>query len=216
MWLDAPCSTLLVEEAHGTGACLLRDHTTHAERTLRCRATIHACRAVVNPLPAHKRLGQLTKASDKQEVKAPKASAFRTFNTHTAGAIETGAFPDQATSFLGQQAVLREAHEIFESLPHAALRFWDMQGRKNQKLMEDMRDDDIGRLDAAIELVISRDKQWLDAYGVSNTVGNCRWDREQLDDLRSAFERIEGDTLKELLARSMETPPMIPDAESNM
>ena len=43
---DAACTTNMVEQTHGSGACLMRDHGLYEERTLRARSTVHQARSL--------------------------------------------------------------------------------------------------------------------------------------------------------------------------
>ena len=59
---DTPCSTNLVEEGHSSGACNLKQHDQFGERSLRARAMVHQCRALVGTSESDKRLEKLSKA----------------------------------------------------------------------------------------------------------------------------------------------------------
>ena len=62
MWLDIPATTDLVEEAHGGGASLKRDHKAYGERTLRARSVIHQTRALVHASPFDRRMAKLAES----------------------------------------------------------------------------------------------------------------------------------------------------------
>ena len=86
---DTPCSTNLVEEGHGSGASVSKQHNELGERSLRPRAMIHQCRALVNTSESDKRLEKLSKAVEKLEK-----TCFEVTHQHVFSSLYSSAAPD--------------------------------------------------------------------------------------------------------------------------
>ena len=76
---DTACTTNMVEQCHGSGACLMRDHQTYEERTLRARSMVHQARSLFTDSAHDKLLMTLQRKLDVLEAHKPHVSGFRAF-----------------------------------------------------------------------------------------------------------------------------------------
>ena len=69
---EVQCSTDMVEQGHGVGACLMKHHESYCEATLRARSTVTQCRHFLSEPVSAKTEGLLRKKIAKLERSEPK------------------------------------------------------------------------------------------------------------------------------------------------
>ena len=165
MWLDIPATTDLVEEAHGGGASLKRDHKTYGERTLRARSVIHEARTLIHASPFERKMAKLAESMKQLEGKTSQCCAFRTLYRHSSGSVSRDMMPHRAQTYANQQLVLRHAREIFNALPVMTKRYWAIQARKRKHFETEQRQEDTNALRARILLEEERHEIWETLLG---------------------------------------------------
>ena len=200
LWREMPCSTDLVEQAHGSGASLMMHHKFYVERTLRSRSVVHQCRFLIQPSAFEKQLASLQSRLEKEMARRPaQASAFHAFYKASCTAIAEALGLSEQPSAASQRQVLSRCHIEFEALPRENKLHWQRvsQSRIHSQLQEQQASCDHVR--DQIQLVRAREEQWVQKFGVENHLSICRFTVEEMHGLLEQFNSITAATWESLL-----------------
>ena len=204
---DAACTTNMVEQGHGSGSVLMKDHRTLQERTLRARSTIHQARSLFTCSLHEALLKKLQSKLDVVMARVPQVSGFRTFCRSVPEAevreVLRGVkddFDDNCTLTLADRRL------VFSSFPVQV----QMQFVEESKRLVDA-DVAANRLeaDALREKIRVTKQQHLDELnerGFANHLSECKLGDEALQGACDIFNSINWRKLEQLRTVKLESP----------
>ena len=207
MWNDIPCSTDLVEQAHGSGASLMKHHKLYCERTLRCRSVIHQCRALVHPSLLDKTMAKLQAQLTKTEEADVKVSAFQAFYSATSAAVSSEIAAMQP-GFVRQQHVLRRCRALFAALTRRTRREWENRARAMQERKLEDQSATCASLASIMRLEQQRSDEWIEHHGAPNHMDSCRLDLQSLERLVEVFNSTRSASVEDWQANGLPSPSL--------
>lgn len=186
---EAPASVTTVEQAHASGAVLVREHCLYDESTLVDRATLHSSRSLFMPDACELALGRLSKELERLGAKQPeKISARNMFVRHCAQQRHVKGCGGETSSFQHMQSVMTAHANDWAALSRDdRRRFHIAAGRRRALVLQQIaeRRDEIKQEMSEIRADTEGNFR---ALGVPNHFAACRFSQEELDAFASKLQ----------------------------
>lgn len=113
---DAPCSTILVEEAHALGAVLVRQHADFSTKSLAVRQLLAQAKHIIEPAPAARAVERLESQIERaQRAVFNKINEYHMFHRSECRRILDETVPKEQR-FVEAQNILKTREEGFDKL----------------------------------------------------------------------------------------------------
>lgn len=215
LWRDAPCSTDLVEQAHGSGAWVMGFHSRYCEQTLRCRSVIHQCRSLISPSPHEKMVSKLKAQLEKAEARRPKLAAFQAFVKANSKSISEQC-SSSMPAFQRQQHVLKRCRTLFAALPRREAQLREQRARVDKALDVADREAECTRIRSLIELEQARHDHTIAEEWLPNHIGACRLGDSELQAMLETFNGTRSSNMRSLQEAGLTSPVLPYEAEQSV
>ena len=214
---EVPWSTVPVEQAHASAACLHKYHPGYSQKMLSSRATLHQCRHLFIPPPEDtkeaKAASRLASLQRKDPTKVSGKHAF------LAAMLQEGKQAAPSGSRLPKhlvQHIVQQHSRWFQTLPLEQQAHYHALAREEARVRTKVLLDDIRHCEDAMHLQKARKLQELEGEGLPNRVVAAKFvedDLQALVALRGQGDFTPGQRL-DLLRQEAGVAPGPPPARS--
>ena len=176
---EAPCSTNMVEQLHGSGAAIMRVHKEYGERSLRMRQALHQCKRLIDLDPTERGLkrlrDELAKLQTAPEPRIHGRHAFvRSLSRDASASEEPQDRWDKCTD------VFREHGRLYAAIPkEERSRFEDMAKKMTLAKKQAIKDR-IEEIGCELELALSQQENEKRVIGVPNHMKSCKFTEREM------------------------------------
>ena len=207
-WKQGSFTVNLVEEGHGAGGCIVKNHKIIETDALSSRAGLTGMRSLFHRRPGERRLQRLTQTMDRLQRKKPWKVGGR--NVHymevqqAASSSASGASGDGGLK--QAQELLKSAHAAFDGFPlHLQQEYSNKAKLHAQRKTAEIR----GRVDDVSDQIVQlKARLRMESLDQPNHVSHFRFSEKEmmlvLD--RKNSPEYRGQRLKDLRARSCRSP----------
>ena len=206
---EVPFSTLGVEQAHGSVACIHKLHKGCGVETITCRALMHQARHLFVPSPEAKKDEQhmVRIARLRRSAKYSVSAKNMFFQDFVAGKAPADAVDSGAASSRWQRQTMTHSQQAFDLLDpsssHAYTKLAQQATVRKQKRMQE----DIEHETAARSLKLARTQEAAKTLGKTSHMSNCRFDRSDFESMRAElvagkYERSEVKALRAMCQKA--------------
>lgn len=207
---EVPWSTLGVEQAHGSVACIHKLHKGCGVETITCRALLHQARHLFVPSPEATKDEQAKVRIERlrRSAKRPVSARNLFFKDFVAGVAPADAVDSGAAGSRWQLQALTHSQQAFDLLDpsstHAYTNLAQQATLRKQKRLQE----DIEHEMAARSLKQARAQEAAETLGKTSHTSNCRFDRSDFESMRAelAAGKYERSEVKALRAKCLEAP----------
>lgn len=170
------------EQAHASGAVLLRDHSQYSESTLVDRATLHAGRSLFMRDALGRTLAALDKALKELDRKQPNTvSARNLFFRRCAADKRAGGVVPSESAFEAMQAPMRAHSEAWEQLPVAERRRFEREAMEFRAHMRGQMEAKRAEIQEDIAQSNQEYEEHVERRGLTNHFASCRFTEAELE-----------------------------------
>ena len=203
------CTTTLVEEGHGTGACLMKEHEQYIESTLCSRAVIHQGRALFAVHRGRQFQERIEAKIQALEACTPKVGGRHMFVRMLAKQGGSVAGLGARSQQLCRDRMVRVSGGFGNLLPRDRLAL-DFARQENYR-RSSIASDDVAHLRALLQLHRARSRAELDSVGRVNHVSSFRFTDLETSELMDRYNRhvqtVPKNALRRLAVESPDVPP---------
>jgi len=204
---EAPTTTTLVEQQHGSGAVVMRAHPEYGEKTLRVRQCLHQCQRLIRPAPVDVKLQRLRADVEALETASHHKITGRHAFFATKNKTKVALLP-KGDKFQQSQGVMKQHAKEFAELSaaqqamynQAAIDMRKAKARETQARCEELR--------GSIALLEQRRAQELLSIGVVNHLDSCRFSSDDIDKMCTYYDWLASQpgVVSRLITSAVESP----------
>ena len=216
---ELSCTTNLVEQGHGSGACLRKYHDTYNERTLRWRCLHHQCRALLNDSKDERVSRALRNHIADLEGYAPSIGGrqmfFKVMLNNKMNAVDG----DGGDARKRARRIMSDHAAAYEQLPKRERAAYDLKARKYVEYKKEETRGDIVHLRARLELHERRCLEESRELGMRSHVNEVRFTDLDIKIMAESMRKISSDrkgNKQRLLNEELESPAAPTQAEQNI